>query len=95
MEDEEESITDANDVTTDAFSHVSTSHRESSDAIFTGENLDKLYKLFNEINNLKINNEEYAFNKTTTSDSQAILQVIQTHLPTLATKSWTKNYGDA
>ena len=47
-------ITDANNVTADAFSHAFTSQRENSDTIFTSEKLDKLDKLVDTINNLTI-----------------------------------------
>ena len=39
IEDEEESITDYNNVTADAFSHASSSQRENSNMIFTSEKL--------------------------------------------------------
>ena len=56
MEDEEESITDANNVTSDAFSHASSLQRESADTIFTREKLDKSDKIVKAINNLTMNN---------------------------------------
>ena len=59
MEDEEESMADAKNVIADAFSHVSSSHRENTDAIFTCEKLDISDKLVNAINNLTINDTIY------------------------------------
>ena len=59
IEDEEESITDANNVTADAFSHSSSSQRENLNAIFTSEKLEKLDKLVNAINNLITNYDGY------------------------------------
>ena len=56
MEDEEESIMDANSINDDTFSHVSSSQRENADAIFTSEKLEKLDKLVDAITNLKRNN---------------------------------------
>ena len=69
IEDEEESITDANNVTADAFSHASSLQREKADAIFTREKLDKSDELVEAINNLTINDAKYELNKATTSDS--------------------------
>ena len=51
IEDEEESITDANNFTDDAFSHASSSRREILDV--------KLDELVEAINNLTINNARY------------------------------------
>ena len=42
MDDEEESITDANNVAADVFSHASSSQRDNLDAIFTSEKLEKI-----------------------------------------------------
>ena len=55
IEDEQESIADDNNVTTDAFSHTSSSQRENSNTIFTSEKLEKLDNLVDAINKLKIN----------------------------------------
>ena len=41
MEDEEESITNTDNVSADVFSHESSSQRENLDAIFTSEKLEK------------------------------------------------------
>ena len=73
MEDEEESLTDANNVTTAAFSCAPSSRRGNVGAIFTSERLDKSDKLVNPINNLKIKDKVYELNKTTTSDAQGNL----------------------
>ena len=73
MEDEEESMADAKNVIADAFSHVSSSHRENTDAIFTCEKLDISDKLVNAINNLTINDTIYELNKGTVSDAQGDL----------------------
>ena len=40
IEDEEESLTDDNNVTSDAFSHASSSQKENSNIIFTREKLE-------------------------------------------------------
>ena len=47
-------ITDANNVTTDGFSHAFSSQRENSDATSTSERLYKLNKIVDTINNLTI-----------------------------------------
>ena len=52
-------ITDANNFTADAFSHAFSSQRENANAIFTSENLDKLDKLVDTINNLTIKDAVY------------------------------------
>ena len=105
MEDEEESITDANTVTADAFSHTSSSQRENVDAVFTIEKLYKSENLVNTINDLTINDAGYELNKAIASDSQGDLTRKQTQLPkiatsltqllTLAMRYWTKKYLDA
>ena len=59
MEDEEESITDANNINADAFSHVSCSQRENGGMIFTSEKLDKLGERVNAINILTTSNAVY------------------------------------
>ena len=53
--DKEESITDASNITADAFSHASSSQGENLGAIFTSEKIEKLDELVNEISNSKIN----------------------------------------
>ena len=73
MEDEEESITDTNNVTADAFSLASNSQRENADATFTSDKLDKSDKLVNMINNLTINASRYELNTETASDTQSNL----------------------
>ena len=73
MEDEEESIMDANNVTADTFSLSSSSQRENADAIFKSEKLDKLDELVNAINNLTINNARYELNKAIAVDAQGNL----------------------
>ena len=70
MEDEEESITDVNNVTADAFSQASSSQRENADAIFKSDKIDKSYELVNAINNLTINDNVYELNRATASDTQ-------------------------
>ena len=52
---EEGSITDANNVTADTFSHASNAQIENSNAIFTGENLDKSDEPVDAVHNLTIN----------------------------------------
>ena len=49
------SITDANNVTADTFSHASSTQREDANKIFTSENLDKLDKIVDSVKNLTIN----------------------------------------
>ena len=70
MEDEEELITYTNNVTADAFSHVSSPQRENSKVIFTSDKLEKLDKLVKEINNLTINNAGYELNTAAATDAQ-------------------------
>ena len=70
MEDEEESIMDANNVTADAFSHASISKRENVDPVFTCEKLDNTDELVNTIHKLIINDAVYVLNKATASDAQ-------------------------
>ena len=73
MEDEEEPIMDANNITADAFSHVPSSQRENVDVIFTSEKVDESDELVNGINKWTINNSGYGWNKATTSDAQGNL----------------------
>ena len=71
---EEESITDATNVTADIFSHFSSAHRENAKLIFTIEKLDKLDELVDSVKNLTINNAKYyELNTATTSDAQGDL----------------------
>ena len=72
-EDEEETITGANNVTDDTFSHASSSQRENLNAIFTIEKLEKSDELVDEVKNLKINNSGYELNTATASDVQGDL----------------------
>ena len=55
----EKSITDANNITADTFSHASNSQRENTNAIFTSEKLDKPDKLADALKNLTTNNSKY------------------------------------
>ena len=73
MEDEEESITDSNNINSDVFIHAYSSQIENLDAIFTSDNLDRSNEPVNAINNLKINNARYELKTTTTSDAQGNL----------------------
>ena len=71
---EEESLTDANNVTADTFSHDSSAQRENANAIFTNEKLDKSYELVDAVMNLTIDDAEYYESKTATiSDAQGDL----------------------
>ena len=71
---EEESITDAKNVTADKFRHVSSAQRENENTIFTIKKLDISDKLVDAVKNLKINDTEYYESKTmTTSDVQSNL----------------------
>ena len=73
IEDEEESITDANNATSGAFSHISSSQRENSNAIFTSKKLEKLEYLVNAIYSLKINDAGYELSTATASGEQGDL----------------------
>ena len=73
MEDEEESIIDAINVTADAFSHVSSSQRENLDTVFTSEKIDKSDDPFKAMNSFKINSARYELSAATTSDAQGNL----------------------
>ena len=50
---------DSNNVTADAFNHVSILQRENANTIFTSEKLDKLDELVDAVNKLTINNAGY------------------------------------
>ena len=68
---EEESITNANNITADTFSHVTSAYRENANTIFTSENIYKYDELVNSVKNLTINDTKYYKSKTaTTSDTQ-------------------------
>ena len=73
IEDEEESIKYANNITADVFSHASSSPRENLNAICTSEKLEKSDKLIEAINNLTINNAGYELNTATASYAQGNL----------------------
>ena len=64
---EEESITDANDITVDTFSNASNTQRENASGIFTNEKLDKLDEPVDAIYNLTINDSKYSDSKTATA----------------------------
>ena len=69
---EEESISDANNITVDTFSHAYNTLRDNANTIFTSEKLDKLYKLADELKGLTINNAKYYESDTVTaSDAQS------------------------
>ena len=64
---EEESITDANDITVDTFSNASNTQRENASGIFTNEKLDKLDEPVDAIYNLTINDSKYSDSNTATA----------------------------
>ena len=65
---------DANNITTDTFSHASISQRENANAVFTSDNLENLDKLVDAVNNLTVNDAKYYQSKTATeSDAQVNL----------------------
>ena len=71
---EEESISDANNVTADTFSHTPNTQKQNTNAIFISEKLDKSDELVDEVNNLKINDAKYYKSNTAiTSDAQGDL----------------------
>ena len=71
---EQESISDANNVTADAFSRAPSVQRENASAIFKSEKLDKLDELVDAVNNLTINySKYYESNTATASDAQGNL----------------------
>ena len=71
---EVESLTDANNITADAFSHVYSSKRENTNMVFTTEELEKLEKLVGAVNNLTINDAKYnESNTATVNDAQVNL----------------------
>ena len=77
---------DANNVTSDAFSHASNTQRENANSVFTSEKLDKSDDLVDAIKNLTINDAEYyGSNTATTSESQGGLT------PNLETFTHTSN----
>ena len=56
---EEESITDANDITVDTFSNASNTQIENSNVIFASENIDKSDMLVDAVKIFTINDSEY------------------------------------
>ena len=73
---------DASNVTVDTLLNTSNTQRENTNAIFTGEKLDKSDNLLEAVNNLTINDAEYhESNTATASDAQGDL----THNPKTVT----------
>ena len=67
----EESISDANIVTADTFSHKSNTRRDNTNSIFTSEKLDKSDNLEDTVNDLTTNESKYyVSNSANASDSQ-------------------------
>ena len=69
-EDEEEKITDANNVTADTLSLASNTQRENPNAEFASEKLENSDYLVDAVANMKINNVGYELNAATASDAQ-------------------------
>ena len=68
---EKESISDANNLTADEFSHASKTQRENTNALFTSEDLDKSDDLANALKDLTIIDAAYyESNSAATSDKQ-------------------------
>ena len=65
---EVKSISDANNVTADDFSHTSNTQRESVNAIIPSEKLNKYDNLEDTLNNLTINNAEYYLSSSSTTN---------------------------
>ena len=73
---EQESISDANNVTEYTFSHKSNTQTENVNTIFTSDKIDKSNDLVDTVNNLIINDAEYfKSNKDTASDTQGDLPI--------------------
>ena len=71
---EEESISDANNITADTFSHTFNTQREDANAIFTSEKLDKSDEMADALKYLTINDTKYyESNSVTASDAQGDL----------------------
>ena len=71
---EQESISDANNVTADAFSRAPSVQRENANTIFTSEKLDESDELVDAVKNLTMNDAEYYESHTATvSDVQGNL----------------------
>ena len=67
---DEESISDANNVTADTFSHTSNTQRENANTIFTSDKLDKSDELADTLKDLTINDAEYyVANSETANDA--------------------------
>ena len=67
---DEESISDANNVTADTISYMSNTKLYNENLIFTCKKLDKLDKLKDRLKDLTINNTKYyASNSSIASDS--------------------------
>ena len=64
---EEESISDAKNVTSDTFSNTSNTQRQNANTIFTSENLDKSDKRSDAVNNLTINDAGFYESNTAIS----------------------------
>ena len=73
---EEESISDANNVTADTFSHTPNTKRDNANAIFTSDKLDKLDNMANTLKYLTINDAGY-YESNSAAASEA--QVHTTH----------------
>ena len=79
-----EEKSDANNITTNTYSHTTNTQRENSNVIFTSENLDKSDKLADTLKHLTINDTEYhVSNSATVNEEKMILQAIQRQLLTL------------
>ena len=70
----EESISDANIITADTFSHKSNTQRENTNSIFTIEKLDKPKELADAVKYLTTNESKYYLsNSANASDTQGNL----------------------
>ena len=72
-EDEEGSITDANNITADTFSFASISQRKKFEHNIYKLEAKKSDELVNVVNNLTINDAEYELNIATASDTKGDL----------------------
>ena len=69
---EEQSISGANNVTTDTFGHRPNTQRENANTIFTNEKLDKSDKVVDTLKDLTINDSKYYESDTVTGgDTQS------------------------
>ena len=100
---EEESILDANNINVDTFSHMSNTKRQNTDAIFTGEKLDKPDDLADELKYLTINGAGYYISNSVSANdihgnlTRNLKTVTHTSkrkekIRTLSTGIWNKNY---